>query len=424
MVPQESILFVDDEYFVRRSIGRVLGRSFDVHLASSGEEALGLISLKGPFTMVISDIDMPGLNGTEFLSKVREISPKSIRMIISGRGRREDMINAINVARVARYIPKPITSAELVEIIEGALAERGDEASSMSEPIEEEPAHGFSLRLKELVRDVRVQDLEIPVLTPLAAEVQEMLFADNVALESLMMTITKEPKLAVQVLTLANSPRFRPARPLINLREACLRLGSRQVLSIAQAILVKDIFLVKSVALKEISEGVWSALIKAGTTARRLAKMLLVRDPGTYFTMGFLHNIGEMMLVYLAAKKFEGETLTKKELDELGSYIANAHEAFGGIVLKKWAVPISLHKVAQSHHRLMGQDLSTNEGLQRSIVLAAWGLVVEEDGPYLSGLHEVDTDALLGRLGLDPVEVRRELGMAVESRPQSCEAAG
>src|ERR1039457_1977797 len=80
----ERVLFVDDEPNVLEGIRRALRKQVDLQTAPSGAEGLRLLHDAGPFALVISDVRMAAMNGAQFLAKVREQAPDTVRMILSG----------------------------------------------------------------------------------------------------------------------------------------------------------------------------------------------------------------------------------------------------------------------------------------------------------------------------------------------------
>jgi CheY-like chemotaxis protein len=114
----EQVLFVDDEPHLLDAIQRSLRKRLSLHTASSGAEALGLLRAKGPFALVIADMRMPEMNGVQFLSRVREESPESVRMILSGQADLEATVAAINSGRIFRFLNKPCSPDQLMVAIE------------------------------------------------------------------------------------------------------------------------------------------------------------------------------------------------------------------------------------------------------------------------------------------------------------------
>jgi|YNPMSStandDraft_1061717.scaffolds.fasta_scaffold00051_14 sigma-B regulation protein RsbU (phosphoserine phosphatase) len=117
----KKILFVDDEINVLHGYRRNLRSLFDVHIAQSGEEALKIISEQDDFAVIISDYRMPEMDGIELLHKVRDISPDTIRIILTGYADMQIAIEAINEGNIFRFLTKPISNDKLINTINDAL---------------------------------------------------------------------------------------------------------------------------------------------------------------------------------------------------------------------------------------------------------------------------------------------------------------
>jgi CheY-like chemotaxis protein len=115
------ILLVDDEPQVLEGIQRSLRKRVDLQTAPSGVEGLRLIAEQGPFAVVISDMRMPGMSGTQFLTKVREQNPDAVRMILSGQADLQATIDAVNEGHIYRFLSKPCAGDQLLAAIEDGL---------------------------------------------------------------------------------------------------------------------------------------------------------------------------------------------------------------------------------------------------------------------------------------------------------------
>ena len=82
----EKILLVDDESLLLRAYQRQLGEQFDLHTALGPEAGLQVIAEQGPFAVVVSDMQMPGMDGIQFLTQVRKTNSNSVRVMLSGDG--------------------------------------------------------------------------------------------------------------------------------------------------------------------------------------------------------------------------------------------------------------------------------------------------------------------------------------------------
>ncbi len=116
-----KILFVDDEPAILRSYQRYVGLDYDVDTALGGEDGLKMLQENGPYGVVVSDMRMPGMNGAEFLSIVRQNYPESVRMLLTGQADMEDTISAVNNGRIYRFLTKPCPPETLGQALDEGL---------------------------------------------------------------------------------------------------------------------------------------------------------------------------------------------------------------------------------------------------------------------------------------------------------------
>lgn len=102
-----KILLVDDEANILRSYTRGLRKEWDLVTAQSGKEGLELIDKKGPFSVIVSDFNMPFMNGITFLAKTIEKDPESVRVMLTGEGDFQIATQALNEGNIFRFVTKP-----------------------------------------------------------------------------------------------------------------------------------------------------------------------------------------------------------------------------------------------------------------------------------------------------------------------------
>lgn len=115
------ILCVDDEPHVVAALRDALRREFDVSTATSGPEALQVLADASPFTVVVSDFAMPGMDGSEFLAQARVIAPDAIRILLTGHATVHSAIDAVNNGFIFRFLTKPCSHRQLQQAIEDAV---------------------------------------------------------------------------------------------------------------------------------------------------------------------------------------------------------------------------------------------------------------------------------------------------------------
>jgi FixJ family two-component response regulator len=111
------VLFVDDEPNVLDGIRRQLRNRLDMETAIGAAAGLKVIAANGPFAVVVSDMRMPEMNGASFLAKVNEISPDTVRMVLSGESDLNSTVAAVNEGHIFRFIMKPCEAERLLEVV-------------------------------------------------------------------------------------------------------------------------------------------------------------------------------------------------------------------------------------------------------------------------------------------------------------------
>lgn len=103
----EKILFVDDDPNILSSHQRQLRKQFTIDTALGGELGLEAIATRGPFAVIVADMRMPGMDGIQFLSKVKGITPDSVRIMLTGNADQQTAIDAVNEGNIFRFLTKP-----------------------------------------------------------------------------------------------------------------------------------------------------------------------------------------------------------------------------------------------------------------------------------------------------------------------------
>ena len=119
----EKILFVDDDKNLLAACERNLRRQFNLLTAEGGEAGLARIAKDGPFAVVVADRQMPGMDGIEFLSRVRQQWPDTIRLMLTGNADLEAAIRVVNEGNIFRFLTKPCPQEMLGKALDDALAQ-------------------------------------------------------------------------------------------------------------------------------------------------------------------------------------------------------------------------------------------------------------------------------------------------------------
>ncbi len=128
---QKHILIVDDDKNILDSLSSILkSNSYIVDTAQNGAEAIAKFETQ-KFNLVLLDIKLPDMNGTELLNRMHNDSPEMMLIMITGFPSLDNAVKSLNLGADA-YIMKPINPAELIKVIQEKLKEQ-EKAMKMSQ---------------------------------------------------------------------------------------------------------------------------------------------------------------------------------------------------------------------------------------------------------------------------------------------------
>lgn len=103
----DKILIVDDDPHILEGLRAVLCTSFHLRTALGPDKGLQALRTTGPYAVVVADLKMPGMNGIDFLARVREFSQRTVRVMLTGYADVDAAIAAVNMGEVFRFHTKP-----------------------------------------------------------------------------------------------------------------------------------------------------------------------------------------------------------------------------------------------------------------------------------------------------------------------------
>jgi len=334
VVDKKHILFVDDDRLLLEGLRRGLSAraaEWEMRFVESGERALEELG-RCAGDVIVSDVRMPGLDGTAVLATASERWPGAIRIALSGAADLSDVVRLLPVAH--QYLSKPCPAPQLERVIERAL--RLHEV--LGEP-----------SLRTLIGRVR----QLPTQPLISTKLKVTTASDAAPFQRVGQLIQADTVLAAKVVQIVNSSFFRPARRITNVEQAVQYLGFAGVRNL---ILWADVF--ARWPGKLASAAVDLDLLQQH--ARRTAAIAAALTRGTVWgddavLAALLHDIGYWVLSQecpgqlaraLNVAVEAGIPMHRAETRVIGA----SHAEVGAYLLGLWGLPYSVIEAVAHHH--------------------------------------------------------------------------
>ncbi|WP_163808759.1 response regulator [Pseudodesulfovibrio sp. JC047] len=339
MKTHARILFVDDEPHVLSALKRMLRRKSDVwdmHFVENGTDALHLLE-RHPIDIIISDIRMPGMDGAELLTRIKELSPGTIRIALSGQVDMNEVVRSIKA--VHQYISKPCEAGYLIDRIESALRSQAILTNN---------------KMIQLVTRIEA----LPVIPEVFEEAEAELRKDEPSIEVIATTIARDVGLVAEIIKLINSPYFGLPTQVDSVEKAITLLGLDTIRALIFSTHLFTVYEEKTLPTFSLSL-LWEHSFRVSNIARLIATHEAAsRHVITQCRMaGLLHDVGKLVMASAFSKKYT------EALDQVASHpettISQAeqdlfeitHAEVGAYLMGLWGMSSDVVHAIGYHHR-------------------------------------------------------------------------
>ena len=276
---KRKILFVDDDQNILDSFRTMLHskrKEWKCSYVNSGAEGLKLIEQE-PFDVVIADMRMPGIDGADFLKKVADIQPGTVRMILSGYSEMQALLKSVKYAH--QFLSKPCSS----EIIINAIRRVTGLAHILND---------------ESVRTVVARLDALPVLPDLYIKISQELQRSEPNLKRVGELAEGDVGMAATLMKVVNSSFFGFYENISSPVRAVILLGTEAVKG-----LILGVHLMEKIDLSLLSgysvEELWKHSLQTGYLAKTIARLETTDEAfvESCFTAGMLHDVGKLVFV-------------------------------------------------------------------------------------------------------------------------------
>jgi HD-like signal output (HDOD) protein len=334
----KKVLFVDDDPGVIHGLKRMmrsLRNEWQMDFVLSGQEALDKLA-QSSFDVIISDMRMPGMNGAELLTRVREKYPHMVRIILSGYSEQDLLLKAVRPAH--QFLSKPCSPDTLKATVK-RISDLHDILHS------------------EKIRNVISQADSLPSQPNLYSAIMAKLQDEDVSIKDVALIIQKDVGMTAEILKLVNSSFFGFFKNISSPVQACTLLGLNTVKTLVLSI---EIFSMLQ-ARDDIGfsfQDLWDHSILTGVFAKHIAKE--ITDDAAFieqaFMAGFLHDIGILVLASKLPEKYK-KVLELARQNQISIWDAeyeildSAHPEVGAYLLGLWGFADNIIEAIAKHHQ-------------------------------------------------------------------------
>ena len=380
---KKRILFVDDEPMVLRGLQRTLRKMrevWDMAFASSAQEALAILD-NNPMDVIISDMKMPEMDGTQLLAQVKQRHPHVVRLILSGHVEQETTIKSVRFAH--QCLSKPCD----VEVLKQTLAKL------------------FALRdilSDESIKKIVSQIESLPSLPAIYTQIMAEMQSDDPSIKNVGAIISRDISMTAKILQVVNSVFFGLPQKISNPQQAVMLLGLETIKSLVLSVKIFSEFSQKKNSWFNL-DAIFNHSISVSTHAKAIVKSEKMDQEVINYSLmaGLLHDLGKLILATNFKDTYR-QLLTESqnsthELWELEhETFGTSHAEIGAYLMGLWNLENPIIEAIAFHH-CPAKSVTTQMGLLAAVHVAnaldhAEGLPQDQqmdlqyDGEYLDRL--------------------------------------
>jgi HD-like signal output (HDOD) protein/CheY-like chemotaxis protein len=400
MTSSKQILFVDDDERLLEGIKRLLRKKrkeWTMYFALGGAEAIEIVE-REDISVIVADMRMPGMDGPSVLEKVADISPQTIRFILSGQACKELVMRVAHKAHI--FLAKPCNQELLLEVLERACT------------------------LHELISHSEIQKMatkmgSLPSIPTLYERLVNEVNSEDVSLDSIGNIMASDPGMCTKILQLVNSAFFSLPRTISTVQQAVNILGVETITSMVIAGEVFD--QVDQEILKKFRlQNMWDHLNRTSAISKAIAKQegLSKEQISAAATAGLLHEVGKLVVASSAPDLFQQVIDRAKdqqisvEQAERDIYQTTSSE-IGAYLLGLWGLPRDVIR-GVAYHRTPGMDDKDNDLITTASIVHVADVIdthLHDEGTSIEQCYDI---ASLQDLGVvEKIGVWQDIGREV-----------
>jgi HD-like signal output (HDOD) protein/ActR/RegA family two-component response regulator len=350
---KKRIIFVDDEPMVLKGLQRTLRKmrdDWEMTFASSSREALDFLD-SGSFDVIVSDLRMPEMDGTQLLAEVKSKHPQVVRIILSGQVEQEATFKSLQLAH--QSLSKPCDADILKHTLNKLFGLR-------------------NLLEDESIKRIVSQTETLPSLPEVYTQVINELQSQDPSVKKIAEIISTDLAMTAKILQVVNSAFFGLVRKISNPGDAVMLLGTETIKALVLSVKIFSEFNQKKFAWFNFDE-LFNHSMSVSMFAQTISKkehldQSLVNNS---LMAGMFHDLGKLILVTNFQKPYQkvlaeagktGQNLWDLERELFGT----SHAEIGAYLMGLWGLEYPVIEAIAFHHR-PGKSLSNSTGLLTAV---------------------------------------------------------
>jgi HD-like signal output (HDOD) protein/CheY-like chemotaxis protein len=339
-----SILFVDDEEAILSSLNSLLRKEkFTKYFYSSPKEALRFLQTS-KVDLIVSDMKMPEVSGKDFLILASDVSPESIKIVLSGYEEKPAVLDMLANGIAHYYFMKPWDDNELISVL--------NKFCDINIKLEQSKIKKF---LKSFSR--------LPAPKTINSRLNYVLNSPDVNINLVVNELEYHPFLIAKILQIANSVSYGVRKEIFSLREAIILIGLEQLKTLLVSFeLLKRFFDSLDSRYQSTINDFWNLSLKKAKIAKRVAENWTERvDKDLAFLSALLSDIGMIAWLYTEADTFNtfsqlyrSKRITVHEAEK--NLFIFEHNKLGSILLQLWSFPQKITYLVENHNSTKADD--------------------------------------------------------------------
>lgn len=340
---RRRVLFVDDEPFALEVLQRVfepMRNEWHMEFVTSGPDALERCN-ELHFDAVVTDLNMPGMNGAELLEQVARRHPTASRVILSAQADEDLVFKSVNTAH--QFISKTADPKNLLKKLRKLILLRQSR---------------LNLELVEMICALE----RLPTVPQVYCELVEALANPNSDLSDMAQIISRDAAMSAKVLQLANSAFFGLRGEVASIHEAVTFLGIETVRYLVLMVGVCEQFRSTQFGAGFV-ERIWNHSTQTANFCRIIAQTEQIGMGPTEqaFVAGLLHDVGKLVFAENLSKSYR-EVLDYAKANNVPAWTVErqilkaTHGEVGAYLLDLWGLPEPVTRAVAQHHEPMVED--------------------------------------------------------------------